>query len=289
LRPIVIVSYHTDPVCPWSWAAEPVVRKLMTEFGEALEWRFVMGGLARDLAPGTSPAAPLPPEIRSRLIEEWLRVSVETAAPLDPLLWADGPLRTSYPACMAVKAAAEQAPDGGYAYLRRLREAIMCERRKLDGVEALVDEAGRARLDVERFRIDLRSHAIPEAFGADLEATEALAGETASHEGRFSRGRGGTALPTLVFGEGPGRRIVAGLRPYEDLRAAALDGGAEAAPPRRLDVEGALAQFGRLTTREVELLCDLPGPRAGAALWGLAEAWKVRPVTVATGHLWEPA
>ena len=54
-------------------------------------------------------------------------------------------------------------------------------------------------------------------------------------------------------------------------------------------MEQALARFGRLTTREVEVLCELPGPRAAAELWGLAEAWKVRPVPVLTGHLWEAA
>ena len=53
---------------------------------------------------------------------------------------------------MAVKAAAEQADDGGYRYLRRLREGLMCERRKLDHAEALVEEAARPGLDVERFR-----------------------------------------------------------------------------------------------------------------------------------------
>jgi hypothetical protein len=82
---------------------------------------------------------------------------------------------------------------------------------------------------------------------------------------------------------------VAGLRPYEELRAAALECGAEPVGERRLGVEDAIARFGRLTTREVELLCDLPGPRAAAALWGLAEAWKVRPAAVLTGHLWEAA
>ena len=34
LRPMVTVGYHTDPACPWSWAAEPAIRKLMAEFGE---------------------------------------------------------------------------------------------------------------------------------------------------------------------------------------------------------------------------------------------------------------
>ena len=30
---MVTVSYHTDPACPWSWGAEPAIRKLMTERG----------------------------------------------------------------------------------------------------------------------------------------------------------------------------------------------------------------------------------------------------------------
>ena len=29
--------------------------------------------------------------------------------PCDPLLWREGPLRSTYPACLAVKAAGEQA------------------------------------------------------------------------------------------------------------------------------------------------------------------------------------
>ena len=286
---MVTVSYHTDPACPWSWGAEPAVRKLMTDFGEGLEWRFVMAGLARDLAPGESPAAPLPVETRSALVEEWLRVSERTGAPLDPLLWVDGPLRTTYPACMAVKAAAEQASDGGYAYLRRLREGIMCEGRKLDGAEALTEEARAARLDVERFRLSLRSHAITEAFGADLEATEALAGEARDPDGRSSVGRGGVPLPTAVFQGGERRRVVSGAGAYDAYREAAVECGAETMGDGRLGVEQALLRFGRLTTREVEVLCELPGPRAAAELWGLAEAWEVRAVPVLTGYLWEAA
>jgi protein-disulfide isomerase-like protein with CxxC motif len=277
---MVTVSYHTDPACPWSWGAEPAIRKLMTEFGEGLKWVFVMGGLARDLAPDAA--------VRAERIEEWLRVSEQTGAPLDPLLWRDGPLRTTYPACMAVKAAQELAADGGYAYLRRLREAILCERRKLDGTEALVEEARAVGLDVERFRLSLRSHAIVEAFGADLEATEALGAEAGDPEGRSSEGRGGTPLPTAVIEGGGELRLVSGAAPYEAYREAALACGAEPGQAR-LGVDQALARFGRLTTREVEVLCELPGPRAGAELWGLAEAWKVRAVPVLTGHLWEPA
>jgi putative protein-disulfide isomerase len=86
----------------------------------------------------------------------------------------DAPPTSSYPACQAVKAAAEQGFDG--PYLRVVREGLMVDRLKLDTADALVDAARRVPdMDVDRFAIDLRSHAIVEAFGADLERTRAAA------------------------------------------------------------------------------------------------------------------
>ena len=279
---MVKISYHTDPACPWSWALEPVVRKLMVDFGAGLDWTFVMGGLGRSLA--REPAA------RAGRIEQWLRVSDETQAPLDPLLWVDGPITSTYPACMAAKAAGEQADDRGYRYLRRLREGLMCERRKLDQLEALIEESRAAGLDVERFRINLRSNAITEAFATDLERTEALVERLTGPVESASRGAGGAPLPTLVFGAEDGtERVVAGFQPLDAYRAAALDSGAVPGGARPLGVEEAVARFGRVTTREVELLCELPGPRASAELFRLAEQWRLRPLRRLTGYLWQAA
>jgi putative protein-disulfide isomerase len=285
---MVAVDYHTDPACPWSWAAESRIRALMLEFEGDLRWRPVMGGLAREVAPGVGPRASLPPGVRAGLVEEWLRVSAETGAPLDPLTWADGGIRTTYPACMAVRAASEQGTEAAFGYLRRLREGIMCERLKLDHAEALVEAARQAGLDVERFRLGLRSHAITEAFGADLEGTAALAAEQGARPPQSSEGAGGAALPTVVFeGEG-GRETVAGLQPLDAYRRAAERCGARRQNGHP-DVEEVVRRFGRVTTAEVELLCDLPGPRSHAELWRLAENWRVRPVRVLTGWLWEAA
>jgi putative protein-disulfide isomerase len=280
------VAYYTDPACPWSWALEPTIRKLMVEFGSGLDWTFVMGGLGRSLA--REPAA------RAAMIEEWLRVTAETQAPLDPLIWLDGPLESTYPACMATEAAAEQAPDGGYRYLRRLRESLLCDRRKLDHAEALVDESGAAGLDVERFRLDLRSNAIIEAFAADLERTNALgarlAGADGIAKGPASRGHGGAPLPTIVFAEeGAATCEVAGYQPYDAYRNAAIECGATPEGEDALEIEEAVARFGRVTTREVEILCGLRGPRAAAELFKLAEQWRLRPLRKLTGYLWEAA
>src|SRR4051794_3464645 len=239
----------------------------MVEFGDGLSWTYVMGGLARDYSKeqvGHGGAQAVYPG----LVSHWLDVADQSGMPFDPRLWTEGPISSSYPACMAVKAAADQRLDG--AYLRALREGLMCFRRKLDGVEAFVEEARQVGLGVERFRIDLGSNAIVEAFGGDLEEFRSL----------------GVSLPAFVFGSGP---PLSGFTDYGSLEEAARAAGAEPAPGSRLSVVDALRRFGRLATREVEEICGLRGPRASAELWRLAEDWQVRPLRVLTGHLWELA
>src|SRR5262249_60431859 len=100
---------------------------------------------------------------------QWLEDAAAGGMPSDPRIWTENPLDSTYPACQAVKAAEEQGREAGYRYLRTLREGIMFERRKLDHADALIDAAGRSGIDRARFEVDLRSHAITEAFGADLE------------------------------------------------------------------------------------------------------------------------
>jgi hypothetical protein len=255
----------------------------MVEFGDNLSWTYVMGGLARDYtkSPGGNDA----------LLAHWLDVAGDGVMPLDPRLWREGPIASSYPACMAVKAAAEQAPDAGGRYLRRLREGLMCFRRKLDTTESLVEEARRSRLDVERFRVDLASNAIVEAFGADLEEVRdppeaAREADTVIEVG----GRERMSFPSAVFlGEDGSGHYASGERGYEELRAAAEAAGAVPLGEPRPGVLDALRRFGTMATAEVAEVCGLSGPRAPAELWRLASEWQVKPVRVLSGELWEPA
>jgi putative protein-disulfide isomerase len=275
------VRYFTDPACSWSWAAEPVVRRLMSEFGDSLTFTWVMGGLARDYRTSR--------DVYPWLLEHWLEVASETRMPIDPLLWKEGPIATTYPACMAVKAAQEQAGDGGYGYLRTLREGLLCFRRKLDTTEPLVEAARESGLDVERFRINLASNAIVEAFGEDLEAARVVPDSVRAVDAHGSGGR--VPFPSAVFvGENGSNEGVYGAAGYDELRAAAIAAGAEPlAGYKRPTVPEALQRFGRMATREVEEVCGLPEPRAHAELWRMAADWQVKPTRVLTGWLWEPA
>lgn len=277
----VQVRYYTDPVCSWSWGSEPKLRRLMWEFGDELRFTWVMGGLARTYGSD---------DYWDQTVE-WLDVAAESGMPIDPRLWSQNPIGSSYPACQAVKAAAEQGSDAAYRYLRRLREGLMTERKKLDHTDALVGEAGPAGLDVERFRIDLASNAITEAFAEDIDAArnppqevreQDKLGETEGHE-RMS-------FPSAVFrGEDGTERGVWGWSAYGDYRDAATAAGAEPAAELEADPTALIERFGRCATRELEELTGKPRPVLEAELWGLARDWRLKPAPVLGGTFWELA
>lgn len=259
------MTYYTDPACPYSWAAEPALRRLQVEFAEGLTITYVMGGLAREFR------KPL------QTMRHVLDAASESGMPTDPRLWLDAPPSSSYPACQAVKAAAEQGLDG--PYLRVVREGLMVDRLKLDSADALIDAARRVPgMDVERFAIDLRSHAIVEAFGADLERTRAAARD----------GEPRVPFPSFeVRGDGDEVHWIYDSTDPAQLRQAALAaGGASQTLP---DALGAVRRFARIATPEVAAVCDRPGPLAAADLWRMAADWQVRPERALTGDLWAPA
>jgi putative protein-disulfide isomerase len=281
----VRLRYYTDPACSASWAAEPRLRRLVVEFGAGLEITYVMGGLAREFE-----------EDLSALVIKWLDDAAESGMPCDPRVWHGDGVRSTYPACIAFRAAAEQGADVAARYLRVLREGFMCHGRKLDGPEALVAEARRAGLDSQRFRIDLESNAILEAFAGDLEETRTIP-DAARDAGLATEGSHGSSVERLAFPslrlipeeEGAEERWVGGDHSYDEWRAAAVAAGASPVDAPWPEVMTALQRFGSMATVELEAVCDLPGPRAGAEVWRLASEWRARRVPVLNSELWEPA
>jgi predicted DsbA family dithiol-disulfide isomerase len=289
------VRFYSDPACPWSWAAEPALRRLLWEFEGELEFVWVMGGLARrygreyrDEEGGIGQG----PDCFADLIAHWLDVTAASEMPMDPRIWTEAPLSSTYPACQAVKAACEQGWEAGYRYLRQVREGIMFERRKLDHPEALLAAAGPARLDRRRFEIDLFSEAITEAFGADLDEVRDPPPEAREAGAvRRTEGKERISFPSALFiGEDGSRHGVWGVaRSHPALREAALAAGARQVNEGELAPLEAIRRFGRCATRELEVLCERARPIVEAELWALARDWKLKPVPALTGTLWEPA
>jgi predicted DsbA family dithiol-disulfide isomerase len=278
----VEIRFYTDPACPWSWAAEPALRRLMWEFEGELRFAWVMGGLARSYEGANF----------LDLVSQWLEDAAAGGMPCDPRLWTQNPLDSTYPACQAVEAAEEQGWEPGYRYLRTLREGIMVERRKLDHAEALIEAAGRSGIDRQRFESDLRSHAITELFGADLEEVRDPPREAHDGDGihRDVKGRERISFPSALFvGEDGTREGVWGTDCVDPgkLRDAALATGAQQVTKGALEPLEAVERFGRCATRELEVLSGRPRPVLEAELWALAREWKLKPIPVLIGVLWE--
>ena len=125
--------------------------------------------------------------------------AAESGMPADPRVFMRNPPSSTHPAGLAISAVADQADPA--RFIRRLREAILLEGRRMDNAPALLDAARETGgLDLARLEVDFGSAAILERFAADLE-----------------RGRGVTT-PTIAFSGGT---RVEGFGPYERLREAA--------------------------------------------------------------------
>lgn len=207
--PVVEIRYYTDPLCAWCWAFEPVWDRLLCEFGDQLGARLVLGGMIADWRTYGDPLNAV--QRPSQMGPQWYQVRQQTGIPIDERIWQEDPPASSFPACLAVKAAEQQGQDVGALYLRRLREAVMLGRRNIARAEVLVDVAeelagslsGGIGLDVSQFCRDLESPAVAEAFRADLQEVRLGA------IGRF---------PTLVLHRVGGPAvIVVGYRPYDVL------------------------------------------------------------------------
>lgn len=256
---LAAIDYFTEPLCSWSWAFEAQWRRLHYEFGEQLAWRYRMGGM---LANWQSFSDPLNSVANpAQMGPHWHQVRTLTGTPFDESIWREDPPASSYPASLAFKAAELQGPDPAERYLRRLREAVMLERRNIARQDVLLALAAppaagvpaTSALDVARFTSDLDGAAALDAFREDV--------KTAHY-------RGIGRFPTLILRHVGGRAvIIVGYRPYAVLCEALAAVAPELTSLRQARDAAAYARYwSSVTAREVAEALGIPSEEAAERL-----------------------
>ncbi len=275
----VEVVWYTDPINVWCWGCEPAIRRVQVRYADTVGVRVVMGGLFEDFGP---------------IREQWARMSggrwqdsvlaflnavaAHHRMPMDvPRMMASvDDLQSTWPSCIAVKAAGLQGAARQLPYLRRFREAMYLEGRKATDRSVQIELASEIGLDAEAFARSLDDGTAEAAFHADLD---------------LCRTKAVTGFPTFEIIRGAASARLEGWQPWDafeealnefapDLHARPLD--ATAANVRLL-----LRRYTRCSTLEIAAILGVTDDEAEILLEDLEAQGAVLRKEVGSGLFWE--
>ncbi len=172
----VEIYVFIDPLCPECWALEPLLKKLIIEYGDKFCIRHVLTGRLTSL--NISKKAP------SEIAKNWERTASKSGMSCDGDVWYEDPISKPITALLAIKAAELQGKRAGMRFLRKLQECLFLEKQNITKKDVLISIAKEAGLDVEEFSKDLLSETSCKALQCDLKITREMEVEES---------------PTLVF------------------------------------------------------------------------------------------
>jgi predicted DsbA family dithiol-disulfide isomerase len=265
----VCITEYTDPGCPWAYSAEPFRRRLSWLYGERLEWRVRLVGLAE--SPEEYTERGFTPE---RQAQAFATIAREHRMPIDT---AERPrVAATVPACRAVVAARLRAPEHERRLLRRLRVRHFSGE-LLDEPQTIAAAARDAGLDPAQLEVWMREEEVEAALREDMAAAREpiAAARVLDHKlANWSGGRRYTCPSYEVVRMSDGVRIaVPGFQPwavYDVVTANLVPGVDRREPPE--SVEEVLEWTGTpLATQEVAVVCDIGFAEARERLGRVAD------------------
>jgi predicted DsbA family dithiol-disulfide isomerase len=251
----VCITEYTDPGCPWAYSAEPFRRRLSWLYGERLEWRVRMVGLAESsdeyVERGFTP---------ERQSQAFATIAREHGMPIDTSLRPR--MAATVPACRAVVAARLHAPDKMRRLLRRLRVRHFSGQ-LLDDAETIAGAARDAGIDPGELERWTAGEDVETALREDMSAARhpiEAARVLDSKLANWSGGRRYTCPSYEIVRVEDGVRIaVPGFQPfavYDVVTANLVPGVDRREPPE--SVEEVLEWTGTpLATKEVAVVSDI--------------------------------
>ena len=274
---IRVVEY-TDPYSIWCWGYEPLLRRFEVRYPHAIDVEVRMGGLFEDFTP---------------MRESWTRMSggrwqdsiraffqgvaSQHRMPMDAdaMMREIDDFRSTWPACVAFKAAEAQGREAGWRFLRAMREAVCVEGKQIAQAEVQREIARATRLDEGRFAAALADGSAEAAFAKDREECAEL---------------GIAAFPTILVHRGGDVLRVDGWQPWEvfddALRKLAPDLAPRPLAASVASVRDLLERYPRCATREVSAILGTPDDEAELLLEELEADGNVVRRVAGTGLFW---
>jgi predicted DsbA family dithiol-disulfide isomerase len=284
-------TLYSDPACPWAYSESPALRVLEWRYGDQLDWRLVVIGLAENAsryeAIGYTP-------LRGALGQLSFRRYGMPFAPAPKER-----MSATARACRAVVAARLTQPGSEWRVFRALQLANFTTPLVLDDDAQLAEVLrGVPRLDAAAVIAALDDPAVTEAYEHDKAQARTAAGTPSELQGKTANSDGPVryTAPSVVF-ESDGRRLEAGgFQPVEayDVLVANLEPAIERRPAP--DTPAPLLEYfpDGVTTQEVAAMLtdgnDAPDRVAAErALLELVAAGEAERVPLGDDALWRPA
>ncbi len=275
----VVVTWYTDPINVWCWGCEPAIRRLQERYPDDVRVELVMGGLFQDFGPIREYWARMSGGRWQDSVLAFLNsVAAHHRMPMDVprMMTSVGDLQSTWPSCIAVKAAGLQGAFREYAYLRHFREAMYIEGRTTTRRDVQVELAREIGLDADAFEAALDDGSAEAAFQKDLDVC---------------RSKGVTGFPVFELARGAATARLEGWQPWdafeEALREFAPDVHPRPLDPTSANVLGLVRRYDRCATLEIAAIVGVTDDEAELVLEELEARRSVVRREVGTGLFWE--
>jgi putative protein-disulfide isomerase len=273
------VIWYTDPHNIWCWGFEPTIRRLEVRYPDTVQIETRQGGLFEDFSPVREQWARMSGGRWKDSVRAFFEaVSSQHRMPMaaDAMIDSSDDFDSTWPACIAAKAADLQGADQGWRYLRRLREAWCLEGRGIHRKDVQATVAKETGLDVEAFVRALEDGSANDAFQRDRDECQAL---------------GISGFPTFVVRRGDETRHVDGWRPWDGFEEILRDVYPQLEPePLKVDQDTAMRlvqRYGMLATCELAAILGTTDDDAEILLEELEGREDVVRRPVGRGIMWE--
>ncbi len=275
----VRILWYTDPHDVWCWGCEPAMRRFEVLYPDSAAVETRMGGLFEDFSPVREQWARMSGgRWKDSVLAFFEAVASQHRMPMDGprMVESSDDFGSTWPACLAVKAAELQGKETGRRYLRRLREAWFLDGRGIHQRSVQEEVAARVGMDVDAFRAALGDGSAERVFRADREECRDLAI---------------TGFPTFVLEAEDESVRLEGWQPWEVFDEAVRKLGARPRPENvkatTAGVRELLQRFGLCATREIAAVLGATDDDAEILLEELEGTGKVTRRPVGSGLMWE--